>query len=223
MWSVASCPDGPSSANRTSPRRTPDSASYSAPRSAFVFHLLHAEAPPCRPRRHVPKLVRFPASVPRLRVSRRRVRPQSSFPRPFGIRSFGGASGGQDGVYAESARSALSVDLSHTLLFYFRVPLGQGPNPEPGPAVQRWSHRVPLGGALRRSPKRPKADRRQRAPTSTPKTTATGRPFRSAPNTTSDRGRITPSDVQVHPVAFASGRVLWQNRSEGHLGHPEPI
>jgi hypothetical protein len=78
VWVSGSGPSMPSSHARFG-LAAPNPALASGPSQAIV--MLHAGAPTCRSRRHVPLPVRSHAVLPSLRISRRLLRPQSPFPR----------------------------------------------------------------------------------------------------------------------------------------------
>ncbi len=82
-WGSASGPCKPSSHARLGLAVPNQALASGAPQA---LSMLHAGAPPCRSRRHVPWPVRSPARLPSLPISRRLLRPQSPFPRVSEVR-----------------------------------------------------------------------------------------------------------------------------------------
>jgi hypothetical protein len=132
--------------------------------------ILHADAPPCRSRRQLSRLVRSPAGMTNVGVHRRFLRPKLPFPRPVELSHVWRTKCRVRSEFSGPKRNA--VDPLGHLLFCFRslrgvaVLCGAEPNPHqapPGPRrAQQRTHRAAPGGALRQSPNRPSFGRIQR-------------------------------------------------------------
>jgi hypothetical protein len=160
------------------------------PRPAGFFWL-HADAPPCWSRRLAPRSVGSPASVPNLGISRRLLRPQP-FPRLLSCRTFERTRERRAGFRGipSPVGAVLPLTFTHAKcsrpqgrpLFCFRVPAGmgypRGAHPRT-PALPCTAMDGPRCTGWRSTGIAESSENCTTAmPTSTPRTTTTGEPFR---------------------------------------------